>query len=261
MTERDTNWPAGTPCWVDLGVDDFPAAQRFYAALFGWVVEEGPPEYGGYATATLDGRAVAGLAPKMSPDQPTVWTTYLASDDLDATLAKVSDHGGQVVAEAMDVGEEGRMALAVDPGGAFVGFWQGRRHTGFQLANEPGSVTWNENLTGAFAQNQAFYRDVVGWEYDDMSSPEYQYATFKVGGAVAGGIGGLGADSAGRPPSWTTYFKVADVDVTCAEVERLGGAVTAAPWDTEFGRMASVRDGQGAAFMVLADAAPAEVAQ
>jgi predicted enzyme related to lactoylglutathione lyase len=261
MTERDTNWPTGTPCWVDLAVDDFPAAQRFYSALFGWEMEQGPAEYGGYATATLDGRAVAGLAPKMSPDQPTVWTTYLACENLDATLAKVPAHGGQVVAEAMDVGEMGRMALAVDPGGAFVGFWQGRAHTGFQLANEPGSVTWNENMTTAYKDNLAFYRELVGWEYDDLSGPGFEYATFKVDGAVAGGIGGLGPDTGDRAPTWTTYFKVADADVSCAEVERLGGTVTAAAWDTEFGRMAAVTDDQGAAFMLMADAAPAEVAQ
>lgn len=30
MTTRDSNWPEGTPCWVDLGVDDFDKAKAFY---------------------------------------------------------------------------------------------------------------------------------------------------------------------------------------------------------------------------------------
>lgn len=30
MTTRNSNWPEGTPCWVDLGVDDFDKAKAFY---------------------------------------------------------------------------------------------------------------------------------------------------------------------------------------------------------------------------------------
>jgi predicted enzyme related to lactoylglutathione lyase len=194
MTTRDTNWPEGTPCWVDLGVDDFDRAKEFYSRLFGWQVEQGPAEFGGYTSATRDGRAVAGLAPKMDPGQPTAWTTYLASGDVEATLRRVTEAGGTVVMDAMPVADFGTMALVSDPGGAVVGFWQGRSHTGFRLANEPGSVTWTENFSRAWRQNKDFYAAVLGWEYDDMSSDDFEYAAFKVGGQVAGGIGQIGAD-------------------------------------------------------------------
>ena len=254
MTTRDTNWPEGTPCWVDLGVDDIARARAFYGGLFGWEVDEGEEAFGGYASCRKDGQTVAGLMPKMDPNQPSVWTTYLATEDIDATMAKVREAGGQVVAEPMDVGDLGRMAMAVDPGGAFVGFWQGRAHTGFGLANEPGSVTWNENFTRAWKQNQGFYTSVCGWDYDDLSGPGFEYATFKVDGRVAGGIGQLGADMAPEvPPHWETYFKVADTDVAVAEVQRLGGKAIREAWDTPFGRMAAVTDDQGVPFMVMAD--------
>ena len=36
MVTRDTAWPAGTPCWVDLGVDDIAQAKAFYGGVFGW---------------------------------------------------------------------------------------------------------------------------------------------------------------------------------------------------------------------------------
>lgn len=254
MTTRDSNWPEGTPCWVDLGVDDFDRAKRFYSELFGWQIEAGPAEFGGYATCTKDGRNVAGLAPKMESDQPTVWTTYLACDDVDVTLAKVRDAGGTVLTGPMDVAEMGRMAIATDPGGAVVGFWQGLAHTGFQLANEPGTVTWNENFSRAWKQNQEFYTAVVGWEYDDMSSDGFQYAAFKAGGNLAGGIGQMGEDVPAEVPAyWNTYFKVADTDRAAARIEELGGTVISPGWDTEFGRMAAVADDQGASFMVMAD--------
>ena len=254
MTTRDENWPAGTPCWVDLGVDDMDKARAFYTALLGWEVEEGDEAFGGYATCRKDGRAVAGVMPKMDPDQPSVWTTYLATDDIDDVIAKVREAGGQVLSEPMDVGGLGRMALVVDPGGAFVGFWQGRDHTGFGLANEPGSVTWNENFSRAWKQNQGFYAAVCGWEYDDMSGPDFEYAAFKVDGHIAGGIGQFGPDIPQEvPPHWETYFKVADTDAALAEVERLGGTAIRQAWDTEFGRMAAVADDQGVPFMLMAD--------
>jgi predicted enzyme related to lactoylglutathione lyase len=34
MPTRDEAWPQGTPCWVDLGVDDVDAARTFYTQLF-----------------------------------------------------------------------------------------------------------------------------------------------------------------------------------------------------------------------------------
>jgi predicted enzyme related to lactoylglutathione lyase len=254
MTTRDENWPAGTPCWVDVAVDDVDKARAFYSALFGWEIEPGAEEFGGYANCRRDGHLVAGLTPKMSADQPSVWTTYLATDDIDATMAKVREAGGQVVAEPMDVADLGRMAVAVDPGGAFVGFWQGRSHTGYTLANEPGSVTWNENFSRAWKQNQGFYASVFGWDYDDMSSEGFEYATFKVDDHIAGGIGQFTGDMPEEvPPQWRTYFKVADTDAAVAEVERLGGTAIQPAWDTEFGRMAAVTDDQGVPFMLMAD--------
>ena len=98
MVTRNTPWPAGTPCWVDLGVSDIPKALAFYRGLFGWDIQEGPPEAGGYALCTIGGLPVAGIGPKMGPpDMPTVWTTYLATDDADATAAKIKAAGGQVM--------------------------------------------------------------------------------------------------------------------------------------------------------------------
>jgi predicted enzyme related to lactoylglutathione lyase len=252
MTTHDTTWPEGTPCWADLAVDDFGKAQTFYSQLFGWEIPTGLPEFGGYSTATKDHKIVVGLMPKMDPAQPSAWTTYLASDDIDATLAKVRDNGGQVVADAMDVGDMGRMAVAIDPAGAFVGLWQGGSHTGFNLANEPGSVTWNENFSRDWEANKAFYTAVAGWEYDDMSEGDFQYATFKVNDHAAGGIGHLGADvPAGTPPYWSVYFAVADTDASVETLKQLGGSVDREPTDTPFGRTAMVADDQGNRFNLI----------
>src|SRR3984893_14136839 len=86
MVARDTAWPSGTPCWVDLGVDDIARASAFYAGLFGWEIQAGPPEAGGYVMCLTNGRPVAGIGPKQGPPGTLpAWTTYLAADDADDT--------------------------------------------------------------------------------------------------------------------------------------------------------------------------------
>jgi hypothetical protein len=67
VVTRDTVWPDGTPCWVDLGTSDIPKAIAFYRGQFGWDVEQGGPEMGGYSMARLGGRNVAGIGPIMGP--------------------------------------------------------------------------------------------------------------------------------------------------------------------------------------------------
>ena len=67
MVTRDSAWPSGTPCWVDLGVDDIARATAFYSGLFGWDIQAGPPEAGGYSMCLLAGHAVAGIGPKQGP--------------------------------------------------------------------------------------------------------------------------------------------------------------------------------------------------
>jgi len=65
-------------------VTDPAAAKAFYSGLFGWDIQDGPPEAGGYAMCMLNGRPAAAIMPKPEGNPfPNVWSTYLATDDLD----------------------------------------------------------------------------------------------------------------------------------------------------------------------------------
>ncbi len=253
MVQRDTAWPTGTPCWVDLAVDDVARGTAFYSSLFGWDTQVGPPESGGYVMCEVQGRPVAGIGPKMGPpEEPNGWTTYLASDDADATAGKVTAAGGQLLAPPFDVMDVGRMAVATDPGGAVFGIWQARAHTGMQLANEPGSVCWNENMSRSLDGNKDFYHAVFGYGYDDMSSGDFHYATFKTSGDPLGGIGDIsGMAPAETPAHWMTYFAVDDADDTIEQAAKLGGRVIRPAWDSPYGRMAILADDQGAVFAIM----------
>src|SRR5258708_280741 len=178
MVQRETRWPAGTPCWVDLGTDDVTRATAFYSTLLSWETQIGEPETGGYVMCEIGGKAVAGIGPKMGPPEvPTAWTTDLATDDADATASKIIPPGGHRLAGPLDVMDAGRMGVAADPGGAVFGLWQSGAHSGMQLANVAGAVCWNENMSRGFEGNKAFYHAVFGYEYDDMSSDDFSYAT------------------------------------------------------------------------------------
>ena len=253
MVTRDTAWAAGTPCWVDLGVTDVAKAKAFYGGLFGWDIQEGPPESGGYCMCEIGGRPVAGLGPQMGPaGAPSAWTTYLATDDADATAARITAAGGQLMMPPFDVMDVGRMAVAVDPGGAPFGIWQAKAHTGARLANEPGTLIWNENLSREFEANKAFYGAVFGYSFGDMSADGFSYATLDLDGQTVGGIGAISADQpAATPANWGTYFAVADTDAAVARVTELGGSVIAPAWDSPYGRMAVVSDDQGAVFALM----------
>jgi predicted enzyme related to lactoylglutathione lyase len=255
MSAHDGPWTVGTPCWVDLTAPDPAVAESFYTGLFGWDVEDTGAEFGHYRVARKGGRRVAGIG-SPPPDQPmpAAWTTYLASDDADATAAAIAAAGGTTLFPPMDIGDEGRMFLAADPTGATFGVWQSRNHTGSQLANEPGAFTWNECMSRDFAAAKAFYGTVFGFDWLDLSGDGFSYASALVDDRPVGGVGGLPLDGPPEMAShWMTYFKVDDCDAGATKVAELGGGVQREPWDTPFGRMVIVTDDQGAGFSLMAD--------
>jgi uncharacterized protein len=238
---------------VDVSVDDVPKAIAFYQALFGWDIPLGGPEVAGYSIAHQDGQIVAAVSPKMgAPDAPSAWMTYLATDDVDATAAKIKGAGGQILAEPMDVMEEGRMAVAMDPAGAVFGLWQGGNTTGLGRANEPGTLVWSEQMSRDWDGSKAFYQAVFGYDYQDMSADGFKYALLMVDGHEVGGIGEYPEDTPAQvPAAWATYFAVTDTDAAMAKVTELGGRVVQPPNDTPFGRIGVVADNHGAVFSLI----------
>jgi hypothetical protein len=231
---------------------DLDGARAFYGALFGWEFDVGGPEFGGYMMCKVGDRFVAGIGPITQPGHPTVWTTYLATDDIAATAEKIGTAGGTVVAGPMDVASVGTMLIARDSTGGTFAAWQAGEHPGFRLANEPGAVVWNEFLTRDFAGAQRFYADVEGYTYDDMSNEQGNYAMLEVGEDVVGGLGGMPPGVPGQvPPFWNVYFNVTDTDAAVAKVVDLGGTVSAPATDMPYGRFANLVDPQGGAFSVL----------
>lgn len=252
---KKTEYVQGTPSWVDLQTTDQDGAKQFYASLFGWTYDDSPmPQGGVYSMATLGGETVAAIAPMPpgAPDgMPPMWNTYIAVDDVDATLGKVAPAGGQVFMPAFDIGDSGRMSFVADPTGAAVGLWQANQHIGATLVNETGTVIWNELLTDNPDSALAFYDAVVGITSATMEmGPGEYYRILKAGGVDVGGC--AEPPMPGVPNHWHVYFAVEDADAAAAKAIAEGGKVMAEPFDIPtVGRIAVLTDPQGGVFSVL----------
>lgn len=253
---------SGAPCWIDLMTSDTDKAKSFYNALFGWTYETGDQEkYGGYITASKDGRLVAGIMQKQADmgAMPDVWSTYLRTDDIKATTDAAAAHGGQVLLEPMDVPEQGIMAMYGDSSGAAIGAWQFGEMKGYEVAAESGAPAWHELLAKDYESAVSFYQSVFGWETAVMSdTPEFRYTTLGAGDDAKAGI----MDAAGFlpeqvPSMWSVYFAVDNTDATVEQATALGATVMEAAEDTPFGRLATLSDPTGAVFKVIQNMAPA----
>lgn len=250
MSHVTQNQPLGTPTWIDLGIPDLDRAMEFYGALFGWTFDVGPEEYGRYTTCLLGDRRVAALAPNHDPAATDFWwSVYLATDDLDATLARALEAGGEVIGGPFDIPEQGRGALLRDAVGAQFGLWQGRAHVGCEVVNEPGALLRNDLVTATPEPARRFYAAVFDFTLDgnnDMPEADFTFLRRPDGHEV----GGIFGDPAARRSAWDTVFEVADTDEAVRRAREAGGK-SDEPSDMLYGRIASMRDPFGTEFSVI----------
>jgi len=255
-----TFYAQGTPSWVDLATTDVEDAKRFYSALFGWSFRTDTGEWGSYTMCFLREKAVAGLMEQPRDQQnqgvPPHWITYITVENVDETATKIPGAGGTTVVPPMDVLESGRMLVAQDPAGAFTSFWEPKDHVGAQIANEPGTLSWNELQVNDVEAAKAFYESVLGIETQttDMGGGSF-YTTFVVGGRSVAGMMEIQKEWGPVPPHWDVYFAVEDTDATIEKAKARGGDVLVPAMDIpKVGRFAGLQDPQGAVFYVIANA-------
>jgi len=244
-----TNQPLGTPTWITLAAPDLDRAIAFYRAVFGWEFAGGSEEYGGFTLCLLRGRAVAAVLPSDDPSVPSAWMVHLASPDCDVTVERTRRAGGRVLEEPADVLDQGRTALLRDPAGATFALWQGRRHVGCQVVNEPGSLVRNDLVTRTPEPARQFYAAVFDFTLDgnpDMPGFDFTFLRRPDGHEV----GGIMGDPAAPASAWNTTFEVAGTDEVVQRALDAGGT---SPGVDEFvyGRIATIADPSGAEFSVI----------
>jgi predicted enzyme related to lactoylglutathione lyase len=248
MGERDSYAP-GTFCWADLGTTDADAAKAFYAGVFGWeAVDQPAGEAGTYTSFKLDGRDIAALYEMGEAERGSLtphWSSYVSVEDVDELAPKVLELGGEVLAHPFDVMQSGRMTALKDPTGATVNLWQPREQIGAGRVNDAGCMVWNELATPDPARARDFFAALLGWTVEPEESG---YGVIKNQGALNGGVR---PPQDGEPTHWLVYFTIASLDDTVKKIREAGGSVIAGPMTTPVGRVAAVRDPQGAAFALF----------
>ncbi|SFE91889.1 hypothetical protein SAMN05216251_106198 [Actinacidiphila alni] len=244
MTDVPSRRPPGTPCWVSLMAHRADRARDFYGALFGWEYVPGPEQLGAYVLAELDGRPVAGIGEgPPAPHRPVSWTTMLATDDVDRAAELVRECGGTVGVGPLQVGPEGRLALAVDPSGAVFGIWEAGTFGGAEAA---GALALSELVTRGAAV-VGFYEAVFGLEAVADGSGRF---LLRAGGRSVAVVRDVGARlPRERGAHWTTPFAVRDVSLTTARALTLGAHTLGSAADSP--SSVTLADPEGAAFTLV----------
>jgi len=249
-----TNYPDGIFNWVDLMSSDVAAAKTFYAGLFGWEAEDRPIDGGGvYTMFNLNGKNVAGMgalnADMQAQGVPSHWASYVKHSDVDGVAARAAEAGGTIILPPMDVMEEGRMTMFIDPSGATVGVWQPKNHIGAQYVNGHNALVWNELQTRDVAAAKSFFSAVFGWTYD---ADENGYITISQDGRRQAGMIQMDESWGEVPPNWSVYFFVESVDTAVSKTKELGGNMLVPPTPAgEIGKFSIVQDPAGAIFTVM----------
>jgi predicted enzyme related to lactoylglutathione lyase len=116
-----------------------------------------------------------------------------------------------------------------------------------------GAFSWSELMTSDPKAACDFYGKLFGWKFENMDMGTGPYHVVKVGEtSVAGVMGKPPGVPADMPSMWGSYVTVSNLDETVATVKRLGGGILMEPMEVKtVGRMAVIRDPQGAALSVI----------
>ncbi len=181
--------------------------------------------------------------------QPTVWATYLATNDVDTTAEEAVQLGATLLAGPFEVPGRGRAAVVRDATGAAIGFWQAGEHLGAEVINELGTSCWHEVLTNDIDGADDFYTSLFPLTLHVIDD---QTTILRLNDEPVGGRRKIGANLQGVvPPHWEGYFWVEDTDVAVARIVQLGGKVRFGPVNTPHGPLAGVTDPFGAHFTVI----------
>jgi predicted enzyme related to lactoylglutathione lyase len=204
--------------------DDAQGASEFYAALFGWDMEQAKD--GGFAV-WHKGRMIAGISPLRESTEDveeSFWLVGLAVQDIDAALQAAEKARGKIYEKAQRVSDYGKFAVVADRQKAPVLLIEpGIKPLGRSKGH--GSWVWAELWTDDVEDAIAFYRDVVGVAHDTTDRGGETYHLFSSQDEPRAGIVKIPPELERVEPGWAPYVAVTDLGATLGKVKELGGRV------------------------------------
>ncbi|EAS40853.1 VOC family protein [Photobacterium profundum] len=115
-----------------------------------------------------------------------------------------------------------------------------------------GAFSWAELMVDEPEKALAFYKDVIGWDVEEMPMSTGTYYVFKADGQPVGGLMAKPQEASHVPNHWGVYVTVDDVDATLSQVEIAGGKAVFAPMDVPgVGRLCSFMDNCGSVLSII----------
>jgi uncharacterized protein len=260
-----TNTNIGRFVWYELLTTDPKAAITFYSDVVGW---KNQPFEGSDYTMWVGSQGPLGgvtLLPETAKQMgaPPYWQANVEVANVDETVAKVKQLGGQVYVTE-DVPNVGRFAVIADPQGAVIAVFTPASDMKSHDVAQPGEFSWHELYTTDHEAAFSFYQQIAGWERlgeFDMGAMG-KYLLWGRGGKQLGGMMTKPKDMKtpdGRdvPPSWMFYVTTGDLDAALERAKTGGARVLNGPMDVPGGqRIVQLMDPQGAAFALVTPPKP-----
>jgi predicted enzyme related to lactoylglutathione lyase len=234
---------------------DPEGAVAFFKKVVGWGTEvwEGAEEP--YTMWTNGGEPLGGVMqiPEEVATQgvPPHWIAYIATPDVDATVAQAVELGGEVAHPPEDVPSAGRFAVLADPQGAVFAVYTAQEDSPIQEGPPKlGQFSWHELATGDYEAAFDFYRRLFGWEKGEAIGMG-EMGTYQIYGQGTTQLGGMfnKPPEMPGPPAWLYYVSVKDVHAAVEAVTELGGQVLNGPMQVPDGDwIAQCFDPQGGVF-------------
>jgi predicted enzyme related to lactoylglutathione lyase len=200
--------------WFDLGATDIQPLKRFYGELFGWELQDAAETY--TRIDTKAGSGIPGGIGRSGTGDPWI-AFYVEADDPQALLEKAESMGAKTVLPVTELPAV-TFAMFNDPDGLLIGLIKPMRGATEPSAGDGEAVDWFEVIGTDAGRTQSFYRELFGWQVDDV--PGYAMVDTAAGRGAAGGIGG----SSDHDENWATvYARVDDVETYLQKAEQLGG--------------------------------------
>lgn len=247
--------------WFDLMTTELAAAIDFYTGLVGWRTQEwkdASMTYTMWANGETPLGGVVQLPPEASSNGATPhWLAYVAVADVDRTVARAKELGGDVVHAPTDIPTVGRFAVIRDPQGAMIAVYRSLTQAADCEPKQPapGDFCWHELATTDHRAASEFYAALFGWEkHEAMDMGEAGiYQIYGRSGQALGGMFNRPCEMPG-PPAWLSYITVPDVRTAVGRVAELGGQVLNGPMEVPGGLIAQCLDPQGAMFALHSSA-------
>ncbi|MEI8081864.1 MAG: VOC family protein [Actinomycetes bacterium] len=112
------------PVHFEIPVDDPDRAEEFYRDVFGWTINrfEGAPQYYGLADTGDSLPGINGGLYRRGPDSGI--TLNMGVESVDAAVASVLAHGGELVTEKSPIPGMGWFAMCLDSEGNTIGVFE-----------------------------------------------------------------------------------------------------------------------------------------